>query len=143
MIADETPDQLDDRRVRLRDAAAAVIHTARPGMLRAIAHHAPEWADTATLPGFEALLFDALEWSWNADALDVWFDDYGDALTGALCVMARDLDMVAASFLLGAAVQAFALAGADLDPDRVFHLAEVAAAWRAGRGDFLTDTTAT
>ena len=133
MIADETPDQLDDRLAHLRAAATAVAHTARPGMLRAISDHAPEWADTGTMHGLTELLSDALEWSWNADALDAWFDDYGDALTGALCVLVRDVDVVEASFLLGAAVQAFALCGADLDPDLVLRLAELAAAWQAGQ----------
>lgn len=131
-VTGETVDDDATRRVRIRDAAAAVAASSPPTLTRAIRLYSMACPTLDEVGDVEALLVEAVEDSWHADAIGPWWDAHADELRVSLCALVRDLDEVRASFLLGASVQARALGHADRSCDAVLRGAERAATWAAG-----------
>lgn len=134
---DETEEELDIRRVRIRNAAAAVARSAPPPLLHAIHERAVTWPTGDPANDVETVLVAAVEQSWNEEVILAWWLEHALALRGVLTVLVQDLDEVEASFLLHVALQARQLAGASLTEDQVLRVAERAATWAGGRDAIL------
>lgn len=116
-------------------AAEAVAYACRPGMRRDIHTRQIGEGDPDDVEDVEGLLYHALsgyEWERLGRA-QAWWGACGPDVTFALCHVIDDLEEKEASHVVGAAMWAHILAGADLVADSVLRLAERAACWEAGR----------
>ena len=121
-----------DERALIREAAEAVAHAARPGLLAGVRSRSVSWPTEDLVADAEVMVRSAMEGGWHQVEAGPFWDATGGQLTASLCVVVRGLDEVEASYLVGAALHAHVLGGADVVPDSVLRLAERAACWRLG-----------
>ena len=133
---DDVLSDVEERRLAIADASNAVASSASPRLLAGIRVRSVPWPTGDIVVTTVNLLVTAMEQDWHNERTIPWWAAVGDDLEAALCVVIRDLPREDASYLLGAAVQAHILGGADMAPDAILRLAERAACWRAGAGAF-------
>ena len=122
-----------DERALIREAAEAVAHAARPGLLAGVRSRSVSWPTEDLVADAEVMVRSAMEGAWHQGVTVPFWGASGPSLVSALCVVVRDGGEVRASSLVGASLHAHVLGGADVAPDSVLRLAERAACWWAVR----------